>query len=232
MSISSNMLDDFTTLWLGLMQAVGGLAAAGALIFVGFQMLYTKRQVSIMEGEHNLTLRPWIYRDPDPPDPPNPNVGNYTMSMDPDIKEKCIRVPFHNQGRSHSSSMTYSHMFTDINENQLADEELTRIKKDVKDNKYKEIGNRIIVPGTKFGKMFHLAKGPLKRYRSENPDDSEILNKYEDKAEPNFTFYLVILLEYRYGSNGEKAGEYGGILRLDKERQIHKNEDWIREWVE
>lgn len=187
----------------------------------------------MMEGELNLTLRPWIYRDPNPPNPPEPNVGNYKMSMDPVINEKCIRVPFHNQGRLHSSSMTYSHMFTDSDEKQLIDEELTRIKKDVKDNKYKEIGNRIIVPGTKFGKKFHLAKGPVERYHSENPDDSEILKKYEgeNEKEPK-KIYLVILLEYRYGSSGEKAGEYGGILRLDKNRQIHKNEDWIREWVE
>jgi hypothetical protein len=225
------MLNDFWTFWFSILQSIGGVATAIALIFVGCQMQYAKSQSEATEEqlkmsriEQNFTLRPWIYRDPEPTDSTDPRVSNYRVILDPETGEYCIRVPFHNQGRFHTNSLVYYHMFKDnLDEEKLTNQELEKIKKEVK-TKYKEISNRLIVPGYKFEKRFHLATKPLARY-DRNTIDSEILNKYNSGS----TIHIVIYLHYTFEQ--EKEGEYLGILRLNKATSIYKNADWIKEWV-
>jgi len=107
-------------------------------------------------------------------------------------------------------------------------EELTRIKEETK-TKYKEIGNRVIVPGNKFGKRFHLAKNKLKRYE-QNPIDNAFLNNYNNGSK----IYLVIFLSYTYQpektEGTDRTGEYLGILRLEK-NSTYRNDQWIKEYV-
>jgi hypothetical protein len=220
------MFSDPWTFWFGILQSVGGIATAIALIFVGYQMLYARRlseateeQVKMSRTEQNFTLRPWIYRDPEPADVPDPRVPNYKMVTDPDpgVNEYCIRVPFHNQGRFHTSSVIYYHIFKDnLDEEKITDEELEEIKR--------ETSNRVVVPGYKFGKRFHIATKRLARY-DENTNDSAILNKYNGGS----IIYIVIFLCYTFGQ--EKEGEYLGILRLQKNTSVYKNADWIKEYV-
>jgi hypothetical protein len=221
------MLDDFTLFWFGVLQGIGGIGTVAALIFVGLQSMVAKKQLGLMERELILTLRPWIYRDPNPGPPRDPRVPDYEITRDPDRdNEMCIRIPFHNQGQFHSSSLIYYHMFMELDKVELTAKDLKKIKENVKDKKYRVIGERVIVPGSKFGKRFHIATKKLGHYLDDNPVDSEILDKYYKGS----TIYLVILLQYTYGLNGVK-GEYGGILKLEKRKPIHKNEDWIKEWV-
>jgi hypothetical protein len=227
------MLSDFWTFWFGVLQSLGGIATAIALIFVGYQMYYAKSQSEATEEQlkmsriaQNFTLRPWIYRDPEPADISDRYVPNYKVVRDPEaeINEYCIRVPFHNQGRFHTNSLVYYHMFRDnLDEETLTDQELEEIKKEVK-TKYKEISNRVIVPGYKFGKRFHLATKPLARY-DKNMLDSGILSKYNSGS----TIHIIIFLHYTFEQ--EKEGEYLGILRLNKVTSIYKNADWIKESV-
>jgi hypothetical protein len=215
------------------LQSVGSIATAIALIFVGYQMFYARRlseateeQVKMSRTEQNFTLRPWIYRDPEPADVPDPRVPNYRMVTDPDpgVNEYCIRVPFHNQGRFHTSSLIYYHIFKDnLDKEKLTYEELEKLKREVK-TKYKETSNRVIVPGYKFGKRFHIATKCLARY-DENTNDSAILNRYNGGS----IIYIVIFLSYTFGH--EKEGEYLGILRLQKNTSVYKNADWIKEYV-
>lgn len=52
------------------------------------------------------------------------NVPNYKLVRDPEpeINEYCIRVPFHNQGRLHTSPLVYYHMLKDnLDEEKLTD---------------------------------------------------------------------------------------------------------------
>lgn len=115
-------------------------------------------------------------------------------------------------------------MFKDnLDKEKLTDEEVEEIKKEVK-TKYKEISNRVIVPGYKFGKRFHIATKPLARY-DKYMIDSDILNKYNS----GWTIHIVIFLHYTFEQG--KEGEYLGILRLNKATSIYKNADWIKEWV-
>lgn len=218
------MLDDYTTFWFGFSQSVGGIATAITVIFIAIQIYYTKKHVEMSRIEQNFTLRPWIYRDPEPTE--STDVPNYKVLVDPDpeVGEYCIRVPFHNQGRFHTNSLVYYHMFKDnLDAEKLTDQELEEIKKEVK-TKYKETSNRVIVPGYKFGKRFHLATKPLPRY-DESVIDSEILNKYNKGS----AIYIVIFLHYTFEQ--KKEGEYLGILRLKNTTTDYKNRDWIKEWA-
>jgi hypothetical protein len=77
------------------------------------------------------------------------------------------------------------------------------------------MSNRVIVPGYKFGKRFHLATKRLARY-NKNMIDSEILSKYNNGS----IIHIVIFLQYTF--EPQKEGEYLGILRLNKATSIYK----------
>jgi hypothetical protein len=58
------MLDPVYELWFGALQSLGAVATAIALIFVGIQTYFTRKQVNSAEHETTIRLRPWIYRMP------------------------------------------------------------------------------------------------------------------------------------------------------------------------
>jgi hypothetical protein len=219
-------------------QIFTAIGTVGALGFIGWQAWSTKEQLKILKDDFLISKRPWIYRDSN-----NSNQQNYALLCESN-KERYVRVPFINQGRFHSSSVTYFHRYftsaglnqlyqkTNIDEtlNSIDERQLSILKSDVKNldkvgKRYKVRGPRVIVPGATFGKRFYLTKNPMDHYSKENPNDSNVIDKY-DAGEK---VYLVILIEYLYDSSNNC--EYGGIFTLENSRIEFRNDYWLKEWV-
>jgi hypothetical protein len=57
------VLSDFWSFWFDVMQSVGSIATAIALAFVAYQSFLSRKQVTLVENEMDINLRPRLYRE-------------------------------------------------------------------------------------------------------------------------------------------------------------------------
>jgi hypothetical protein len=76
--------DERSTSWVDISQAIGGIATAGALIFVGFQTIQTRKQTRLMQEQIG---RAWIGTE----------KGGISITPDPPLSPRLL-VSFKNYG--------------------------------------------------------------------------------------------------------------------------------------